>query len=174
MTGLSAEQLDHLATERALRSGLLAELPASLTDDPDYPNVQESYVGTPLIILAISRAPIECVRELVDAGADINVEVDDGFPALLDAVMSRRDDRVELVRTLIDLNADVEARGINGWTALHAAASQNEAEIVEVLLRAGASRDARTGIDDDASPLDEAKRAGAAEAARLLEKGIGD
>jgi ankyrin repeat protein len=165
------EQLDHLAAERALRAGRLNELPESLTAHPDYPNVRESYIGTPLIILAISWAPVDCVRQLADAGADVNVEVDDGFPALLGAVMSRRNDRVELVQTLIDLGAHLETPGVNGWTALHAAASQNDVDLVQVLVGAGANREARTGVDDDATPLQEAERAGATEAALELKRG---
>jgi len=165
------EQLDHLATERALRGGRLNELPERLTEHPDYPNVREPYIGTPLIILAISWAPVGCVRQLADAGAIVNVEVDDGFPALLGAVMSRRDDRVELVQALIDLGAHLETPGVNGWTALHAAASQNDVDLVQVLLSAGANREARTGVDDDATPLQEAERAGATEAALALKRG---
>jgi ankyrin repeat protein len=82
--------------------------------------------------------------------------------------MSGREDRVELVRVLVDAGADLERRGINGWTALHAAASANDADMVRVLLEAGASPAARTGVDDDATPLEEAERVGALQAAELL------
>ena len=161
---------EHIAIEAALRDGRLADLPSSFASQPGYPNVRDRYTWTPLIILAVSWAPVACVEQLLDAGADVNVEVDDGFPALLNVVMSGRADRVQLVELLVSRGADLEARGINGWTALHAAASTNDAAMVETLLRLGADTAARTGIDDDATPLQEAQRASATEAVRILEK----
>ena len=141
----SDEMLEYMSIERALRAGSLDQLPASITTEAGYPNVPERYTWTPLVILAISWAPVPCVRELVAAGANVNVEVDDGFPAILGAVMSGRPDRVELVGALIDLGADLEVRGINGWTALHAAASTDDSEIVALLLQHGADPGARDG-----------------------------
>ena len=170
----SDEMLEHIAIEQALRRGRLDELPASITGEPGYPNVPDRYTWTPLVILAISWAPVECVREVVLAGADVNVEVDDGFPAVLGAVMSGRPDRVELVAALIELGADLDTQGINGWTALHAAASTNDAELVQLLLQHGADQAARTGVDDDATPLEEARRAGASDTVRLLEEAAHD
>ena len=164
----SEEMREHIAIEQALQAGRLADLPASITEMSDYPNVNDRYTWTPLIILAISWAPVSCVRELIGAGADLNVEVDDGFPALLNVVMSRRDDRAELVQALVELGADLERQGINGWTPLHAAASTNDDKMVQLLLSLGADPNARTGIDDNATPLEEAQRAGAEAAARVL------
>jgi ankyrin repeat protein len=158
----------HLQTERALRAGHVTELPEALLTQPGFPNVDEPYTGTPLMALAISWAPTAVVADLVGEGGDVNFEAADGFPALLGAAMSGREDRVEVVRVLVDAGADLERRGINGWTALHAAASQNDADLVRVLLEAGASRTTRTGVDDDATPLEEAERAGALRAAELL------
>lgn len=158
----------HLQTERALRAGRLEEIPEALATQPGFPNVDEPYTGTPLMALAISWAPATAVADLVHQGGDVNFTALDGFPALLGAVMSGREDRVELVRVLAEAGADLERRGINGWTPLHAAASQNDAHLVRVLLELGASRTTRTGVDDDATPLEEAERVGAAQAAELL------
>ena len=163
------DQHQYMAMEQALRAGRLSELPRDITDQAEYPNVRDPYTWTPLVILAISWAPVSCVRELVSAGADVNVKVDDGFPALLNAVMSRRDDRLELVQALAELGADLEARGVNGWTALHAAASMNDVAMVQLLVQLGADRAARTGVDDDATPLQEAERVGATDAVRVLQ-----
>ena len=163
------DQRQYMAMERALRAGRLSDLPQEVTDQAAYPNVRDTYTWTPLVILAISWAPVSCVRELVSAGADVNVKVDDGFPALINAVMSRRDDRLELVQALVDLGADLEAQGVNGWTALHAAASMNDVGMVQLLVGLGADRAARTGVDDDATPLQEAERAGATDTVRVLQ-----
>ena len=166
--------LEYMSIERALRAGRLDQLPASITSVPGYPNVPEQYTWTPLVILAIAWAPVDCVRDLVAAGADVNVQVDDGFPAVLGAVMSGRPDRIELVGALIDVGADLEVHGFNGWTALHAAASSDDSEMVALLLHHGADTHARTGIDDDATPLEEARRAGADASVALLEEASHD
>jgi ankyrin repeat protein len=170
MSASDVEQADYAALEAALRSGRLDQLPLRVSEHGDYPNVRDPYTGTPLVILAISWAPISTIEQLLDAGADVNVDVEDGFPAVLNAVMSQRDDRIEVVEVLVDHGADLDRRGVNGWTPLHAAASTNDAELVSVLLRLGADATARTGIDDDATPLEEARRAGATAAVRLLTK----
>ncbi len=130
------DQRQYMAMERALRAGRLSELPHEVTDQAEYPNVRDTYTWTPLIILAISWAPVQCVRELVSAGADVNVQVDDGFPALLNAVMSGRDDRSSSSRHSSSSEPTYEARGVNGWTALHAAASTNDAAMVQLLRTA--------------------------------------
>jgi ankyrin repeat protein len=169
MNSMPDDMREHIEIERALRAGRLEDLPESITTHPDYPNVSDRYTQTPLVISAISWAPISCVHELVDAGADVNVAVSDGFPAVLGAVMSSRPDRINLVQSLVELGADIEARGINNWTPLHAAASTNEADLVALLLSLGADPSARTVIDDDATPLEEARRAGSHEAVRVLE-----
>jgi ankyrin repeat protein len=163
------EMREYLALERALRAGRLDQLPDSITTLPGFADVRDHYTGTPLICLAISWAPVTCVRELVSMGADVNARVDDGFPAVLGAVMSPRADRLELVEALAELGADLEQRGINNWTPLHAAASTNDAQMTELLLRLGADPTARTVIDDDATPLQEARRAGASDVVKILE-----
>lgn len=163
-------QRAYLTVERALRSGDLAAVPESLQSHSAYPNVVEPYTGTSLMALAVSWAPAPTVATLVGLGGDVNFEASDGFPALLGAVMSGRDDRAELVRVLVDAGADLERQGINGWTALHAAASNDDAELVRLLLALGASTTTRTGVDDDATPLQEAQRAGARRAVAILEQ----
>jgi ankyrin repeat protein len=166
---MSGEMREHIALEAALRAGRLDHVPEAIAANPDYPNVRDAYTHTPLVILAVSWAPVSCVRDLVTAGADVNVAVDDGFPAVLNAVMSNRSDRIDLAQALVEVGADIEARGINNWTPLHAAASINDADMVALLLSLGADAAARTVIDDDATPLQEAQRAGSHEAARVLE-----
>lgn len=161
-------QRDYLALERTLRSGRLDAVPESLRTHPTYPNVGDPYTGTSLMALAVSWAPPSTVAEMIALGGDVNFHADDGFPALLGAVMSGRDDRAELVRVLVEQGADLERRGINGWTALHAAASNDDVEMVQLLLSLGASTQTRTGVDDDATPLQEAERAGAQRASTLL------
>jgi len=158
----------YLQLERALRAGDLGQLPTEISAAADFPNAPDPYTHTPLLALAISWAPVITVGQLLAAGADPNFEALDGFPALVGAVMSGRDDRSSLLQVLVDAGAELDRQGINGWTALHAAASLNDEPSARVLLTSGANPVARTGVDLDETPLDEANRAGSARVAELL------
>jgi len=156
--------------ERALRAGDLGQLPAEVSHAADFPNVLDPYTDTPLLALAISWAPVSAVRQLLSFGADPNFEALDGFPALLGAVMAGRPDTSSLLQVLLDAGAEVDRQGINGWTALHAAASRGDDISARLLLAAGANSQVRTGIDSDATPFDEARRAGAKRVVELLHR----
>ena len=163
-------QRGYRALEHALRSGRIDDVPESLRSQPGYPDVVDPYTGTPLLLLALSWAPVGAVDAMLAAGADPNVDADDGFPAVLSVVVSDREDREELVRHLVAVGADIDRRGINGWTPLHAAANRNDAPMVELLLELGADPTVRTGVDDDGTALDEARRVGARDAVAALER----
>lgn len=164
-----ADQQIYGALETALRSGSLDQLPQEVTTDPQFPNIVDPYTFTPLLALAISWAPPQVVAELIDAGADPNFVALDGFPALVGAVMSGRDDNREIVEVLIGRGADLDRQGVNGWTALHAAANGDDADIVSALLHHGADPSIRTGVDLDDTALDEARRVDARRVVALLE-----
>jgi len=159
----------YLQLERALRAGDLHQLPAEVSTAAGFPNVLDPYTHTPLLALAISWAPVPAVRELLEAGADPNFQALDGFPALVGAVMAGRQDSVPLLQVLVQAGAELDRQGINGWTALHAAASRGDDASAQLLLAAGANPRARTGVDLDETPLDEARRAGAQRVAELLQ-----
>ena len=159
----------YIELERALREGDVARARAALGDPPGFPSVNDPYTSTPLLALSLGWAPLEVVRELLDLGADPNFEALDGFPALAGVILSERDDRHVLVGLLLEAGADVDRRGINDWTPLHAAAAQDDPELVRDLLRAGADAAARTTIDDLETPLELALRAGKPRAAAALE-----
>ncbi len=62
------------------------------------------------------------VRALIDAGADLDVQGDNGETPLIAAIIEGH----ELVATLlIDRGADIQARTKGGFTPLHAAAYVN-------------------------------------------------
>jgi len=106
------------------------------------------------------------VRELVLTGADVNVEVV-GFPGVFGATVEWRPGRPQRQKVLAELGADLHTAGVTGWPSLLAAASTNDVEMA-ALLRLGAYRTLRPGIDDDATPLEEARRACAKDSAKLL------
>jgi ankyrin repeat protein len=168
---MSADELKQWrAFEAAIRAGDVAELKRALGDPEDFPNTQlplKFGVERPLAY-AIDHAPMALVRALVAAGADVNHDAHDGFPALYSAVASARPDRHELAELLIDAGADLGHRGFNGYTALHVAATQDDPRMVGLLLARGADPQARTDVDDFTTPLEEAEAFGCAAAANVL------
>ena len=110
---------------------------------------------------AVRAGDSALVGELIDGGADVDVQTDGGWTALHDAVEYGSTDIVEL---LLDAGADADIQDDDGWTALHDAAYFGSADIVELLLDAGADAD----IEDDAG------RTALEIAQRYSESGVAD
>jgi uncharacterized protein len=117
---------------------------------------------------AIHHSPLAAIRNLIDHGADPNYESDDGYPSLHSALVAERADRYEVLEILLDAGADVNQRGINDWTPLHHAAARDDVRAIEILVARGADLDARTRIDDCATPLEEAEILGKERAVAAL------
>ena len=75
-----------------------------------------------------------------------------------------------MVALLLSFGAGVQQRGINDYTPLHLAANIEHIPAMELLLSHGADLCARTGIDDCATPLEEAEILGRKSAADFLRK----
>ena len=158
-----------LALHRAYVDGDLAALRATLGDPPDFPNCPcPPGYGETCLEYAIYWSPLAFIRTLIALGADPNYQDPAGFPALIAALSTDRADKQALVATLLAAGADVQRRGVNDYTPLHYAAVRDDVPLVELLLAHGADPTARTNIDDYATPLEEAERLGAVNAARLL------
>ncbi|MCA9432580.1 MAG: ankyrin repeat domain-containing protein, partial [Candidatus Omnitrophica bacterium] len=100
----------------------------------------ESIVENPIesataLIKAASRGDLARVKELVDAGVDVNARDMNGKTALISAAAW---DRLEIARFLLDSSAEVNARNNCGCTALFSAARWNHPEMVKLLIQAGA------------------------------------
>jgi len=172
-----AEAAKFRRIDAAFKLGDLAALRAAV-DDPDMiPNRPiHLAVGWPLVY-AIYHSPLSFIATLLEAGADPNVEVDDGFPPLIAALMTTRDDPGsnrrtdvdDLLRLLLTHGADPNQRGINDYTALHMAVAERNASAVRMLLAHGADPTLRTRIDDYETPLEMARTAGLTEIAAILE-----
>jgi ankyrin repeat protein len=118
-------------------------------------------IGHTLLMGAISRGAVEPVRCLLECGADINLCAKSGAGPLNVAGFLAVPD---IFRCLIEAKPkSLETRCIDGETPLCRAASSNHAEVVGLLLEAGAAQD--TPLH---SALAHAARADSVEAMELL------
>jgi ankyrin repeat protein len=152
---------------QALLAGDLAAWRRALGDPADFPLTRDE-CGTSCLELAIYHGPVPLVAELIAMGAEVENERPDGFPSLFAAIDRQGPGRVEVMRLLLAAGADVQQRGINDYTALHYAAARDDALVVELLLEHGADPEARTRIDDLATPLEEADHLGHTAAAAAI------
>ena len=157
---------DALRIDEAFKAGDLEALNALV----DLPNGWIWPLRTYPLEYAIYHAPLALVRDLIDLGADLNHGEETGFPSIIAALSTDREDRHEIVELLIGAGADIEQRGVNDYTPLHYAATRNDLKGVELLLSKGADPAARTRVDERTTPLEEAERLGYREVAEILKK----
>lgn len=145
------------ALDAAIRTG---DIPAlrRLAGDA-WPDASDAS-GTSYLLLAIYHGPLALVQALLAAGADPNASVSDGFPSLFAAINRSAPDQLEVLAALLAAGADVQQRGVNDYTALHHAVCRDAPDIAQMLLAHGADPEARTRIDNYATPLEEAERFG--------------
>lgn len=158
----------HLRLCDALDAGDMMGVREVLGSPASLAGAVDGYTGDPLIQLAIGRCTPAFLHELIAAGGDVNYQCLDGFPSLLAALTSPREDRHETLRLLLDAGADVTQRGMNDYTPLHMAASLDDVVAIEMLLKFGADPHARTTIDELATPLEEARMLGKSAAVAAL------
>ena len=83
---------------------------------------------------AVMAASIECVKLLLEGGADVNSRNNRGDTALYYAVQR---DNMEIVKLLLRHNADISIPGDQLNTPMHQAARVGSTEVVQMLLEAG-------------------------------------
>lgn len=164
--------IDYDQAMTAIMTGDLPYLERLAATHENLPAGRDALVGRGRTWLrnAIDVGPMAVVKWMLDRGAPINFQDDEGFPALHAAIDRDKPDRLEVIELLCATGADVNARGINDWTPLHHAAAWNDVEVLKILLRQGADPRLRTRIDQYATPLEEARNLDKAVAVRLLEQ----
>ena len=162
---------DPIALDQAFKRGDLKTVRSLLGDPPDFPNCRGPLaVGRIVLEYAIYHSPLPFVRVLLELGADPNYGESAGFPSLLAALSTNREDRYEIVEILLAFGADIQQRGVNDYTPLHYAAAQNDVRMAELLLSHGADPLAKTGIDDFTTPQEEAESRGFSNLAQILKQ----
>eukprot|EP00731_Ephydatia_muelleri_P005630 Em0002g1806a len=87
------------------------------------------------LMLASMEGHMECVKVLLDNGAEINIQDKEGWTTLM---KSSRAGHMECVTVLLDKGAEVNIQDTEGWTALMLASRAGHMECVTVLLDKGA------------------------------------
>jgi len=161
-----------LAILDAYKRGDLEALKTLLGNPPDFPNCQgPPGMGEIILEYAIYHSPLFFIRELLELGADPNYGDHAGFPSLIATLSSSdRPDMYEILELLLSFGADIQQRGHNDYTPLHYAAGMEDVRAMELLLAHGADLNARTRIDDCATPLEEMEILGREHAAAFLRK----
>ena len=88
--------------------------------------------GTALVN-AVENEHVQCAKQLILAGADVNIKNWDESPILL---MATYKEMHGLVKALLTAGADVNCQ--NGFTALHVVAEMGHARTMKALIAAGA------------------------------------
>ena len=113
--------------------------------------------------LASARGHVKAALTLVEHGADLTAQTEDGATPLYFASWAGR---VEITRMLIERDADVTAKGTNGATPLHVAAAAGRVKIARMLIERGA--DVTAQDEDGTTPILAASIIGHVEIVRML------
>ncbi|HFJ9612664.1 TPA: ankyrin repeat domain-containing protein [Stenotrophomonas maltophilia] len=117
----------------------LKEFLDSIENIPDLNVLNEK--GNSLMHIAAYHGQELVLRELADAGADINVRnKKEGWPPLHCAIYNNS---FGCVNALVSMGADVNAQDVDGDTALHIAAAYSIIPVAEMILKAGGDATAR-------------------------------
>jgi len=106
----------------------------------------------------------ELVRQLAEAGADVNFQEPNGWTALQHAADQNN---IDIARILLDRGADMNHRNIpTGRAAIHYAAEGEDTALLDLLIERGAQIDIRN--NEGETPLFDAASSGSEDCVKLL------
>lgn len=91
-------------------------------------NIQDNYGWTPLHCAA-NQSSIDCVKELIKMGADLNIKDHTGRTVL--HYMCREKD---FIKVLMEANADINIQDKDGWTPLHIVCYHFKYDVIKEFL----------------------------------------
>lgn len=150
-----------------LNEGNIDAIKQRARTEPDYLHQPNSLGYTPLRS-AIDYCNADLAQFLIECGADVNYQSDDGYTCLHAAIEEERSGAVQIVAMLIRAGAELTVPGINGWSPLHLAAARGRGAAIDLLLGAGAPIDQPNELEDGETPLMNAAFSGQAAAVELL------
>eukprot|EP00798_Chlamydomonas_sp_ICE-L_P021508 gene21508-biopygen30221 len=112
---------------------------------------------------AARNGHLECIKALLDRGAEVNIKCNVGSTPLHSAAFYGR---VECTRALLERGAEVNTQDNNGNAPLHFAAWNGYLECMKALLDSGAEVDAQD--NNGSTPLHDAARGGHVECIKAL------
>lgn len=107
-------------------------------------NEKNEYGSTPLHIAAGYNS-MDCLKLLLDAGAEIKLKNNKGNTSLHYAASNNSKECLEL---LLEAGVKINAKNHYGNTSLHFAACYNSKECLQLLLEAGAEPNVRNGYGE--------------------------
>uniref|UniRef100_A0A8C2JM29 Ankyrin repeat domain 31 n=1 Tax=Cyprinus carpio TaxID=7962 RepID=A0A8C2JM29_CYPCA len=110
---------------------------------------RRNHFGETKLHLAVMKGDIQDIKDLITAGASVNIPDYAGWTPLHEAVQRNKYDKTEI---LLEAGAEVSCRGHNGITPLHDAIYCQYYKIVELLLKYGA--DPLSKCDRGKTPLE--------------------
>lgn len=139
-----------------------------------FPYGVDPWLGKRWIICAIESAGTPGAIWLLDQGVELRFRGSGGDTPLHACIDRENSDRYDLMRSVIAAGADVDEIGFNDYTPLHFAAVRRDLKAIDVLLAAGADPAITTGIDNYATPEEEARLLGNTETADYLKKKVAE
>lgn len=103
--------------------------------------------STKALGLAAASGKTEISEVLLNEGADVNSQDEEGLTPLIAAAFNNL---VEIVEILLRNGADIDAQEEKGWTALYAAALTNSVGAVDILIKNGAEVNIKTNDGETA------------------------
>ena len=163
----------NIRIHNAFKENDFEQLSSLLGHKHEFPNVQLEGFGH-LLEYAIYHSSLGFIEKMLEAGAEADYEDHAGFPSIIAALSSEREEKEDIIDLLLRYGADINQRGINDWTPLHWAAANDDVKLIEYLFEQGADPTLRTGVDDKATPLEEAEILGSKASVKVLKELTGN